>query len=147
MTGNEAKPSAPGRMTRTAVNPTAWAKDLFNQGEVIEGATRVLHIAGQVSLQEDADAPFGVVPKHPGDMRAQMAEALAGIDAVLEGAGMGRADLTFLRFFVTDMEAGLTNFDLFLDWIGEARPPQAFLGVNALVMEGLVIEIEATAAA
>ncbi|MCP4381433.1 MAG: hypothetical protein GY798_08460, partial [Hyphomicrobiales bacterium] len=47
-------------MQRTAINPTTWAKGIYNQGEVIEGYNRLLNIAGQVSVQDDADAPFGV---------------------------------------------------------------------------------------
>ncbi|MCP4305219.1 MAG: RidA family protein, partial [bacterium] len=131
---------------RTAINPTTWAKGIYNQGEVIEGYNRLLNIAGQVSVQDDADAPFGVVAKHPGDMRAQMTEVLANIDAVLDGAGMGRENLTSLTFYVTDMDAGLGNFDVFMEWIGDHRPPQSFIGVSAIALEGLVLEIEATAA-
>ncbi len=101
--------SVEGTMKRTTINPTTWAAGLFNQGEVSEGHSRILHIAGQVSVEEKADAPFGVVAKHPGDMHAQMTEALANIDAVLTAAEMGRGDLTYLRFSVTDMKAGLEN--------------------------------------
>lgn len=133
-------------MKRTAINPTDWAKGIYNQGEVIEGHSRKLEIAGQVSVMADANAPFGVVAKHPGNMRAQMGEVLANIDAVLEGAGMGRKNLTRLTFFVTDMDEGLANFDVFTEWIGEARPPQSFIGVSRLALDGLVIEIEAQAA-
>ncbi len=133
-------------MNRTAINPVTWAENIYNQGEVIQGISRHLSIAGQVSVQPDADAPFGVVAKHPGDMRMQMAEVLANISTVLDGAGMTPADLTHLTFYVTDNNAGLSNFDVFMEWVGDARPPQSFITVSGLALEGLVIEISATAA-
>lgn len=135
-------------MRTTSVNPTTWAREIMDQGRVIEGEGRTLVTSGQVSLEEDASRPFGVRPKHPGDMRAQFAEALASIDAILADAGMGREDIVHMRFFVTDMQAGLGSFDVFMDWIGttDNRPPQSFIGVAELVMPELMIEIEATAA-
>ena len=51
----------------------------FNQGEVVEGANRVLFCAGQTSV--DADG----TPQHPGDMAAQIALALDNLEAVLTG--------------------------------------------------------------
>ena len=39
---------------RTAVNPWTWSLDFgFNQGELVEGATRTLYCAGQTSVDEN----------------------------------------------------------------------------------------------
>lgn len=134
-------------VTRTPVNPTPWAMEFYNQGEVVSGVTRTLRIAGQVSVVDDPGSVWGVKASKPGDMRDQMAGALEAIDAVLEGAGMTRDNLVHMQFFVTDMEAGLGAVDILMDWLGERRPPQSFIGVSALFMPELVIEIEATAVA
>jgi len=135
-------------MKRTKVNPTDWADAILDQGQIIEGATRLLTLSGQVSVTPDADAPLGVRALHPNDIRGQMLEALTQIDAVLDVAGMTRENLVHLRFFVTDMQAGLANFDVFLDWIADVghRPPQSFIGISELFLPELMIEIEATAA-
>ena len=132
-------------VTRTPVNPTAWATDYYNQGEVVSGVTRTLQIAGQVSVVDAPGTTWGVKASKPNDMRDQMAGALAAIDAVLEGAGMTRDNLVHMQFFVTDMDAGLDSVDILMDWLGDRRPPQSFIGVEALFMPELVIEIEATA--
>ena len=57
-------------MERTAVNPWQWSVNFgFNQGELIEGASRTLFCTGQTSV--DADG----APQHPGDMAAQLSLA------------------------------------------------------------------------
>ena len=53
-----------------------------------------------------------------------------------------------LRFFTTDMEAYLANYDVYAEWIAPAgiRPPQTILGVDQLAVPELLIEIEMEAA-
>jgi hypothetical protein len=53
---------------RTAVNPWEWSLQFgFNQGEVVEGQTKVLVCAGQTVVDGDG------TPQHSGDMAAQIA--------------------------------------------------------------------------
>ncbi|WP_295317476.1 RidA family protein [Roseobacter sp.] len=133
--------------TRTPVNPVSWATEYYNQGEVISGATKTLRIAGQVSVVPDPGSEWGVKPSRAGDMRDQMAGALAALDEVLKAAGMRRENLAHMQFFVTDMQAGLGAVDILMEWLGPCRPPQSFIGVSELFMDGLVIEIEGSAVA
>ena len=76
-----------------------------------------------------------------------MEGALANVDAVLAKAGMSRKNVLSLRFFTTDIDGFLANYDVYAAWIGEAgtRPPQSLIGVSRLVMPDLVVEVEATA--
>jgi enamine deaminase RidA (YjgF/YER057c/UK114 family) len=137
-------------MKRTAVNPTDWGLQWsFNQAEITEGLTRHMHCAGQVALEPDASADIGVRVVGEGDIRAQIARALANIDAILDEAGMSRANLLSLRFFTTEVDAFLENYDVYSAWIGEAgiMPPQTLIGVSRLVLPKLLVEIEATAGA
>lgn len=78
-----------------------------------------------------------------------MEAALANVNAVLEKAEMTRANVTSLRFFTTDIDGFLENYDVYAGWIAEAgtRPPQSLTGVSRLVLPALKVEIEATAAA
>ncbi len=119
----------------------------MNQGEVVEGLTRYLHFSGQVALEPDAEAEMGVRVVSEGDLRGQMEVALSHIDAILEGAGMTRANILSLRFFTTDVDGVLANYDVYAGWIAEAgiMPPQTLLGVSRLALPELLIEIEATA--
>jgi enamine deaminase RidA (YjgF/YER057c/UK114 family) len=112
------------------------------------GASKILHFSGQVALEPDANSDMGVSVVHAGDIRGQMQAAPANIDAVLRKAGMERSDIISLRFFTTDVDGFLANYDAYAEWIGPAktRPPQSLLGVNRLVLPELLVEIEATAA-
>ncbi|WP_299604243.1 RidA family protein [uncultured Tateyamaria sp.] len=131
-------------MQRTAVNPWDWSLNLgYNQGEIIEGASRQMICAGQTSVDGNG------APQHPGDMRAQIALALDNLEAVLEGAGMSLANVTRLGVYATDVDEALKNFDLLGMRFGpiQCAPPMTLLGVTRLALPGLMFEIEATASA
>jgi len=137
-------------MKRESVNPWEWGLAFsMDQAEIIEGAERYLHCSGQVAVQPDSDAELGISVVAPGEIRGQMECALANVDAVLAKAGMGRENVVNLRFFTTDMNGFLDNYDVYASWIAEAgtRPPQSLIGVQCLFLPELVVEIEATAAA
>lgn len=136
-------------MQRTPANPTEWGLAFaMNQGEVYEGASRLLRTSGQVAVEPDPDSELGVAVIAPGDIRGQMSAALANVDAVLAEADMERSDLTHLQFFTTDIDGFLENYDVYAEWIAPAgvMPPQSLLGVARLVMPDLLVEIEVSAA-
>lgn len=137
-------------MKRESVNPVEWGLQYsMDQGEIVEGASRHLRCSGQVSVDPDAGSELGIKVVAPGDIRGQMVHALANVDAVLAKGGMTRANIVNLRFFTTDIDGFLENYDVYAEWIADAgtRPPQSLLGVNRLVLEELLVEIEAEAAA
>jgi enamine deaminase RidA (YjgF/YER057c/UK114 family) len=131
-------------MHRTSVNPWSWSLKLgYNQGEMHQGATRHLVIAGQTAV--DATG----TPQHPGDMRGQMALALDNLQAVLAEAKMALPDLTQITIYTTDVDATLMAMDLYGMRMGPlgAAPPMTLVGVSRLALSPLMIEIAATAAA
>lgn len=137
-------------MKRKAVNPTEWGLAFsMNQGEVVEGLTRYLHCSGQVALEADPDSEMGIRVVHAGDLRGQIKASLANVDAVLNKAGMDRSNILSLRFFTTDVDGFLENYDAYAEWIGEAgvMPPQTLLGISRLALAELLIEVEVTAGA
>jgi enamine deaminase RidA (YjgF/YER057c/UK114 family) len=137
-------------MKREAINPWDWGLQWsMNQAEVVQGLSRYLHCSGQVALVPDAESEMGVSVVHAGDIRGQMEAALENIDAILEKAAMTRSNVLSMRFFTTDIDGFLQNYDVYARWIGEAgtMPPQSLLGVNRLVLPELLVEIEATAGA
>jgi enamine deaminase RidA (YjgF/YER057c/UK114 family) len=136
-------------MKRESVNPWDWGlKWSMDQGETVVGASRHLHCSGQVAVRPDPDSDLGISVVSPGDIRGQMECALANVDAVLGKAGMSRKNVLSLRFFTTDIDGFLANYDIYAEWIARAgiRPPQSLLGVQRLVLPDLMIEIEAVAA-
>ncbi|WP_136443071.1 RidA family protein [Pacificoceanicola onchidii] len=131
-------------MERNAINPWPWSLPLgYNQGEVVTGASRRLIVAGQTAVDETG------APKHPGDMRAQIALALENLKSVLTEAGMSPANVVSLRIYATDVDAALKNFDLLGRTFGPegVRPPMSLLGVTRLAIAPLMFEIEAEALA
>lgn len=137
-------------MKRTSVNPVDWGHAYsMDQGELVTGTTKHLRCSGQISVDPDPDTELGIAVVSPTDLRGQMAHTFRNIDAVLEKAGMGRENIVALRFFTTDIDGFLANYDVYADWIAPAgtRPPQSLIGVNRLVLPELMVEIEIEAAA
>lgn len=129
-------------MERTAVNPWQWSLQFgFNQGELVEGGTRVLFCAGQTSVDENGAA------QHPGDMGAQITLAADNLEAVLREAGMTLANVVRLNLYTTDVDAFLANAGALAERTGAAgvAPPGTLLGVARLAFPELMIEMEATA--
>ena len=85
----------------------------------------------------------------PDNIRGQIECTLANLDEVLIAAGMGREDVVYMRFYTTDVDGFLTNYDVYADWIGQTglKPPQTLLGVQRLALPEFMVEIEALAAA
>ncbi len=132
-------------MKRESINPMKWGLNLsIDQGEVLEGGTRHLRCSGQVSLKDDPDAEMGFSVVAPGDLRSQMECTFNNIDDVLQEAKMDRSNIVSIRFFTTDMDGFLKNYDVYTTWIAEAgtKPPQSLIGVARLVLEELLVEIE-----
>jgi enamine deaminase RidA (YjgF/YER057c/UK114 family) len=131
-------------MKRTAVNPWEWSLQFgFNQGEVVEGQTRVLVCAGQTAVDGDG------TPQHSGDMAAQIALALDNLEAVLAEAGMTLANVVRLNIYTTDVDALLQHVAVLGERTGAAgvMPPGCLIGVARLAFPDLMVEFEATAMA
>jgi enamine deaminase RidA (YjgF/YER057c/UK114 family) len=129
-------------MERTAINPWQWSVAFgFNQGELVEGATKVLFCSGQTSVDADGG------PQHPEDMPAQISLALDNLEAVLREAGLGLGNLVRLNFYTTDVDAFLAHSHVLGTRLGAVgvMPAGTLLGVARLAFPELMIEMEGTA--
>lgn len=136
-------PNTPSAPKRTPVNPWQWSLSVgYNQAEILEGVNRQLVCAGQTAVDANGS------PRHLDDMRGQITLALDNLEAVLDAAGMGLADITRLGVFTTDVDEAMRHFDVLGARFGpvDAAPPMTLLGVTRLAVPGLMFEIEATAA-
>jgi enamine deaminase RidA (YjgF/YER057c/UK114 family) len=138
-------------MRRESVNPWEWGLARSqDQAELLTDVHRQLRCSGQVALRPDPDPDAGgaLVVVAPGDMRGQIECVLAGVDAILWKARMRRENIVGLRFYTTDVDEFLANYDAYTQWIAPAgiRPPQTLLGVQRLWMPELLVEVEAIAA-
>lgn len=131
-------------MERTAVNPVTWSQEMgFNQGEVISGETRTLYISGQTAMSKDGR------PEHDGDVEAQLALAVANLEAVLAEAGMSMENLVRLNVYTTDVDALFPHYGILAGRLGAAgvAPTTTMLEVTRLAIPGQMIELEGTAVA
>ncbi|WP_019200466.1 RidA family protein [Tsukamurella sp. 1534] len=131
-------------MERTAVNPVTWSQEMgFNQGEVVSGEARTLYISGQTAM----NAAGG--PEHDGDIAAQLALAVANLEAVLTAAGMSLANLVRLNVYTTDVDALFPHYGVLAGRLGAAgvAPTTTMLGVARLAIPGQMVELEGTAVA
>jgi enamine deaminase RidA (YjgF/YER057c/UK114 family) len=129
-------------LKRTAVDPWDWgAQYRLNQGEIIEGGSRTLFMAGQASLDSDGNV------MHKGDIRAQFHLVFDNMETVLDAAGMELSDVVHFVIYTTDIEQTLANWDVYVERVDRAgiQPPESLIGVAQLALPGLMIEIEATA--
>lgn len=130
-------------MEQRKINPWKW-QDQYGFSQAIEtvGASRVLYVAGQASVDDTGR------PVHLGDMRKQLAQAFDNLETVLNAAGYGLANVVRLNYYTTDIDAFLAASDVVGERLGAAgsQPPGTLLGVAKLAFPGLVIEMEATAA-
>jgi enamine deaminase RidA (YjgF/YER057c/UK114 family) len=103
----------------------------------------IVYFAGQTGM----DAKFQLIGQ--GDLAAQAEQAFSNLGFALAAAGGGPGDVTSLRIYVVDygpasMVAIGEPIQRFFDGVKPAA--QTLLGVQALGMPELLVEIEATAA-
>ena len=129
-------------MQRTAVNPVSWSLQFgFNQGELVEGHTRELFCAGQISVDSEGN------PLHQGDMAAQLGLALDNLEIVLTGAEMTLKNVVRLNIYTTDVDLFSQHGAVLGERLGRAgiAPASTLLGVAILASPDLLVELEATA--
>ncbi len=129
-------------MERRVINPWTW-QDAFGfvQANEVSGAKRTLICAGQTSV--DASG----APQYAGDMAAQMRQAIANLETVLQQAGFQLSDVVRLNYYTTDVDRFVQAAPAGLRRLAEAgcRPASTLLGVARLFHPAILVEIEATA--
>jgi enamine deaminase RidA (YjgF/YER057c/UK114 family) len=113
----------------------------YVQANDVAGAGRTIYCAGQGSVDEEGR------PTHPGDMGAQMGQALDNLEAVLEEAGARLSDVVRLNIYTTDVDRFLEAYGSLAGRLAEAgcQPASTLLGVTRLAYPEMMVEIEATA--
>src|SRR5687768_16678290 len=102
-------------MERRIVNPWTWQDEFgYVQANETSGVERVLHCAGQTSVDNDGQ------PLHEGDMGAQVAQAIDNLETVLSEAGFALADVVRLNFYVTDVDAFVEAGEVYGQKLAEA---------------------------
>ena len=129
-------------MEKRAVNPWKW-QDAFGFVQAYEVANpkRTLICSGQTSVDANGN------PLHAGDMAAQVRQAIANLETVLEAGGYKLSDVVQLNYYTTDVDAFMRSAPAVLPRLAEAgcRPASTLLGVARLFLPEILVELEATA--
>src|SRR6266508_397737 len=129
-------------MEKKFINPSTLATPRGYTHVVTATGGKMVFIAGQVAW----DVKGEIVGK--GDLRTQATQAYANLKAALAAAGATTADVVKLNTYVVNFKSAD------LPVIREVRsqffpqenlPASTLVGVQALAVEGLLIEIEAVA--
>ena len=129
-------------MEKNFINPPELAVPRGYTHAVTATGGKMVFIAGQVAW----DVKGEIVGK--GDLRAQATQAYANLKAALAAAGATTADVVKMNTYVVNFKSAD------LPVIREVRsqffpqenlPASTLVGVQALAVEGLLIEIEAVA--
>ena len=127
-------------MNKTPVNPWTWQdRRGFTQAWRVESPSTILFISGQVPLDEDGNLVA------PGDYDGQARRTFDNIGRVLEQAGGTFADIVKLTVYLTDISRLPDYGRIKAGFIPGQQPASTAVGVVALAVPGLMIEVEATA--
>ena len=123
-----------------AVNPAGvWSPFGAFSMAVLQGEGQVVHLKGQVALD-----PSGQVVG-PGDMRAQVRQALHNLAAVLASMGGEMGDILSLVHYATDIEQFMAAGDIRRAFFARPFPATTTVQVARFYRPDLLIEIAAVA--
>ena len=123
-----------------AVNPTGiWSPFGAFSMAVIQGDGQVVHLKGQVSLDESGHVVGA------GDMRAQVRKTLENIQQVLASMGGQMSDVMSLVHYTTDIEQFMGTGDIRKEFFSAPFPVTTTIEVKRLYRPDLMIEITAAA--
>jgi len=127
-------------MRKTPVNPWTWQdRRGFTQAWRVEAPAAILFVSGQVPLDDDGDLVA------PGDFDGQARRTFENLGRVLDEAGGTFGDIVKVTVYLTDM-ARLPDYGRIKAEYIRGRPPASTaVGVTALAVPGLMIEVEAIA--
>jgi 2-iminobutanoate/2-iminopropanoate deaminase len=132
-------------MAHERINPDGLFKiDAFSQIVRTSGTGQLAFIAGQGAF----DASFNLVG--PGDLHAQTVQAFKNLRTAVEALGGSVEDIVSTNMYIVGIDAAAVEtfgraMSEALD--GKPFPPNAstMIGVRGLAMEGMLVEISATA--
>ena len=130
-------------MDKQPLNPTTWQEQFgFSQGWRVDDAKTLLFVAGQVPLDEQGTLVGD------GDFEAQTRQVFENMGRVLGQAGMTFDNLVQVAVFMTDMSNLRTYARVRDEFVDTAAPPASTaLGVVAFALPGMLVEVNAIAAA
>jgi len=127
-------------VSKSPINPWTWQdRRGFTQAWRVEAPAAILFVSGQVPLDDDGNLVA------PGDFDGQARRTFENLGRVLDEAGGTFGDIVKVTVYLTDM-ARLPDYGRIKAEYIRGRPPASTaVGVTALAVPGLMIEVEAIA--
>ena len=126
-----------------SVNPVALGSPKGYSNGILAGPGRILFVAGQVAFDGSQRVVGG------NDFAAQFGQALDNVLAVVAEAGGKPDDVARMTIFVTDklqyVAASKAVGTVWRARMGKHYPAMSLVEVKALLEDGALVEIEATA--
>ena len=127
-------------------NPSEWTKGRFSEIVTVNGPGRTIYLAGVGAEDETAPAGSSAPIRHLGDPYQQCKYAYDKIKRALKAHGATLADIVKQVVYVTDIRyqtaVGKCRSE---EYAGFAIPANTFLVINALAIQGMLLEIDVTA--
>lgn len=98
-----------------------------------------VYLSGRTSRTLDGDVAC------KGDMRGQIREVCKAIEIALESVGATFSDVTRTNTYTTNMKAYFDAIDVRFEYFKDPLPTSTLLGVAALAMPEMLVEIECEA--
>lgn len=131
-------------MEKRVINPPdLFVGKAFSQTFSVEGAKRLIFIAGQIDCDRDGKV------RNPGDLEAQLKGTLDNLDIALRAQGATMHDLVKVNIYIVELDPAQTPKirDIRAAYFNPEKPPALTLvGIERLSMDGLLVEIEGVAA-
>jgi 2-iminobutanoate/2-iminopropanoate deaminase len=128
-------------MAKTSINPEGLSAPIGPYAHVVSAPPggRLVYCAGAVAF----DANGEVVGE--GDVVAQTRQVMENLRLALAAAGATFADVVKVTNYVTDVNLWRQVLPVRAEYLSEPYPASSFVGVSALMLPELLIEIEAVA--
>ena len=127
-------------MEKTQINPWAWQDRAgFSQAWSVEDAQKVIFVSGQAAISSEG----AVVGE--GDFEAQTHQVFENLRTVLNTAGADFDAIVKITVYLTDISQLPKFGQIKAGYIKGPQPASTAVGVNALALPGMMIEVEATA--
>lgn len=127
-------------MEKTQVNPWTWQDRAgFSQAWTVREADTMIYISGQVAVSADGQ----LVGED--DFEAQAHQVFDNLQTVLTRAGADFESIVKINVYLTDISRLAEFGQIKSSYIQGNQPASTAVGVTALALPGLMLEVEATA--